>query len=123
MKGDTQIDIKPIPHGNSKGKGLPYYCTKHSIKGNVEEAAKIMKPKAAYQKLFKEAGGVQACQSVGDTPMNYKQISNMRYKLSDPIPHKDSLYEVMKSCVDGQSHSFAVCRQLQMCFGIGISVR
>ena len=70
MKGDTQIDIKPIPHGNSKGKGLPYYLTKHSIKGNVEEAAKIMKPKAAYQskrqevfKLVKVLGTLQGIAS------------------------------------------------------------
>ena len=37
----------------------------------------------------------------------------MRYKLSDPIPHKDSLYEVMKSCVDGQSRSDPFIRCVQ----------
>jgi hypothetical protein len=113
IKGSTPIDIKPMPHGNSKGKGSSYYRMKHSTKVNVMEAAKKMKPREAYHKLFKESGGIEGCQSVGDAPKNFKQISNVRYKLSDPIPHKDSLYEVMKRCVEEQSRSEPFIRCVQ----------
>jgi hypothetical protein len=113
IKGSTPIDIKPMPHGNSKGKGSSYYRMKHSTKVNVMEAAKKMKPREAYHKLFKESGGIEGCQSVGDAPRNFKQILNMRYKLSDPIPHKDSLYEVMKRCVEEQSRSEPFIRCVQ----------
>jgi hypothetical protein len=103
-----------MPHGNSKDKGSSYYRMKHSTKVNVMKAAKKMKPREAYHKLFKESGGIEGCQSVGDAPRNFKQILNMRYKLSDPIPHKDSLYEVMKKGVWKSnhvlSHSYVVYR-------------
>lgn len=64
-----------------------------------------MTPQNAFNKMYEEAGGVRGCQSVGDTPRNYKQITYIRYKLSDPNPQKDSLYAVMKNCLDGRSHS------------------
>ena len=105
VKGNLPIDVKAVPHGNSKGKGNPYYRTKQSAKNKIIETAKLLKPKDAYHKIFKEVGGVQSCTSVGDAPRNYKQISNACYKLSDPQPCKDSLHEIARKCPDDQSHS------------------
>ena len=114
VKGDTSIVIEPKSHGNAKNsKGTPYYRTKHSIKQKIEQAAKVMTPQDAFNKMYEEAGGVRGCQSVGDTPRNYKQITNVRYKLSDPNPQKDSLYAVMKKCLDGQSRSDQFYRSVQ----------
>ena len=64
-----------------------------------------MKPAEAYGELFEEQGGVFDCVSVGDVPRNRKQISNIRYKLSDPKPNKDTLHEVMKLCIEDESRA------------------
>ena len=113
VRGGKSIDVKPICHGNSKGKGTPYYRTKQSVKGKIVEAVKTMKTGEAYSKIFKEAGGVEGCQSIGDGPRNHKQVTNVRYKLSDPHVHKDSLFLVMKECMQGQSRSHPFIRSVQ----------
>ena len=109
VKGDIS-NIKPLPHGNSKDKGAAYYRTKHSTMGMLTEAATSLKPREAYNKVFEEMGGVAECNSIGSMPRNCKQITNIRHKKSDPPP-KDSLYEIMKNCVEDQSRSdLFVCR-------------
>ncbi len=114
VKGDTSVVIDLKLHGNTKNnQGTPYYRTKCSVKGKTEEAAKVMKPQAAYHKIFNEAGGIRGCQSVGDAPRNRKQITNIRYKLSDPKSNKDSLFSVMRSCLDSQSRFDPFYRSVQ----------
>ena len=110
VKGDIS-NIKPLPHGNSKDKGAAYYQTKHSTMGMLTEAATSLKPRKAY-KVFEEMGGVAECNSIGSMPRNCKQITNIRHKKSDPPP-KDSLYEIMKNCVEDQSRSDPFVRRIQ----------
>ena len=69
----------------------------------MKATAKTSKPHDAFNSLFEEDGGMTGCQSVGDLPRNCKQVSNIRYKISDPQPCRDTLYEVLKKCIDEQS--------------------
>lgn len=106
VKGpDDTPNIKPIPHGNSSRNESGYYRTKQSTKDLMKIKAQHMKPAEAYGELFEEQGGVFDCVSVGDVPRNRKQISNIRYKLSDPKPNKDTLHEVMKLCIEDESRA------------------
>lgn len=77
------------------------------------EKAKEFKPTKAFNKVFDERGGIRGCTSVGDMPRNRKQVRNARYKLSDPQPKKDTLYEVMKMCIDDQSRADPFVRCVQ----------
>ena len=116
IKGDVPPQIQAIAHGNSKDAedGTPYYRTKTSARQKMEVIAKTSKPRNVYHYLFEEAGGVSGCQSMGDLPRNSKQVSNVRYKLSDSKSNdKDGLYEIMKKCVDEQSRSNPFIRNVQ----------
>lgn len=113
VKG-SKPDIKPIRHGNSKDiDDSTYYRTKQSRKELIMEKAKEFKPTKAFNKVFDERGGIRGCTSVGDMPRNRKQVRNARYKLSDPQPKKDTLYEVMKMCIDDQSRADPFVRCVQ----------
>ena len=83
------------------------------MRRKITDTVKTMKPQEAYNKLLKEAGGIESCQSAGDSPQNYKQLANMRHKLNDSKPSKDSLFEIMKHCLDGQSRSDQFIRSVQ----------
>ena len=108
----SKPDIKPIPHGNSKDDSS-YYRTKQSTKELITEVAKVCKPTKAFNKVFDDCGGILGCVSIGDMPRNRKQMRNARYKLSDPQPRKDALYEIMKMCIDGQSRADPFVRCVQ----------
>ena len=105
VKGSTSVDIKPTSHGNTKGKegASAYYRIKESVRRKITDTVKTMKPQEAYNKLLKEARGIESCQSAGDSPRNYKQLANTRHKLNDSKPSKDSLFEITKHCLDRQS--------------------
>lgn len=111
VKGDIS-NIKPLPHGNTKGDGTAYYRTKHSTRQKITEVAKNLEPRAAFNKVFEEAGGVMNCSSIGDTPRNRKQVANIRLNLAD-APPKDSLYEIMQKCMEDQSRSNPFIRCVQ----------
>ena len=113
VKGGGSVDIKPVPHGNTKGNGTPYYRTKESVKRKIIETSKSVQGQEAFNKLLQEAGGVHSCQSLGDAPRNPKQITNARYKHNNPQANRDSLFEVMKECMQGQSRFDPFIRNVQ----------
>ena len=115
VKGSTSVDIKPAALGNSKGKGASaYYRIKESVRRKNTDTVKTMEPHEAYNKLLKEAGGIESCQSAGDSPRNYKQLANMQHKLNDSKPSKDTLFEIMNHCLDRQSRSDQFIRSVQV---------
>ena len=113
VKGKGSVDIEPVPHGNTRRNGTPYYRTKESVKRKIIETSKVVQGREAFNKLLQEAGGVDSCQSLGDAPRNPKQIDNARYRLSNPHAHRDSFFEVMKECMQGQSRADPFIRSVQ----------
>ena len=86
---------------------------KKSVKRKNFETSKSVQGREAFNKFLQEAGGVHSCQSLGAALRNPKQIANARYKHSNPQANKDSLFEVMKECTQGQSRSDPFIRNVQ----------
>ena len=77
---EHKVAIKP--HSNSKLRKQPYCRTHPSTIAMIKEEAENSSPKDSVRIVYNKQGGIMGATSIGESPRNRRQVSNIRSKIS-----------------------------------------
>ena len=96
-KEDCSEVIYEVPsHGNSKGKGKPFYPTKKSTLQAIKDELRSNSAAVAFKNVSRSAGGALNAREPGDLPRSRKQVYDLKRQLK-MVDEVDELLHYVKN--------------------------